>query len=305
MEPNEANHSSGGMWFSRPARDKLSQNWRIFHKDALAAIEDPTNAPYILRTYQTGPLDHLVRGLIKPVRHHKGVDPDDQHDVLRNLGRLLAARPKIMKDDAETLNPLCYVIAELFCCWTVRGCESVLFVKNSNLSVKDRKIQKMEAERKFGPWFIQLTKKAAERNDQRYDEGLSYIMEPWSRLRPGMEAFLEGWASGVKEEYRSTSSATRSRQTDTGLGCMALRTMATINTRRIPQETAERLAALEAWMGPGENQLSNEIVSTQQAAWDRYLLERSMRGLSKRSVKLLDETMGKSSDKSPTRGRKM
>jgi hypothetical protein len=64
-----------------------------------------------------------------------------------------------------------------------------------------------------------------------------------------------------------------------GLFALNLQAMATIISRRIPPATADRLEQFQQWTGDVSKKLNLDLFSTQQASWDRYVLERSLRGV--------------------------
>lgn len=282
MDEAQTQQASGG-WWPGPASGPCAQAWRDEHRAALALlwVNQGAKEPRLLASniqHLTQMVFDLVHRRPQACNSQAKIDPEDERVVLRTLGVFLSQKGP--KDDRLNIDPLFYLVEDLFQRWTARGCEGAVISPPASGVVR-WKNRPSSGEATYHHWIGDLIRRG-------FISGAPYgrqmdTLKPWRALRPGLETFLDGWISGQpkcdsKSEEEENTTAKR-RLTPTGAGCLALRSMATIIPRRIPPATADRLEQLERWMGPGKIEFSAELVATQQAAWDRYILERHLRSV--------------------------
>lgn len=264
-------------WWTGETCDQEAAKWRESHKVALLALEQEWGA---IGHIYIEDLARLVQSLVSKKPAGPKASPADQRTVFQNLGRLTAQHWPMEGGYLEE-TPLGYVLADVFRTWAACGCQGGVITPSASGVV--RWVTNPKAgECTYRHWSETLINAAC--GETGYYLSLVDRQQPWRTLRREVDAFLEGWAMSAAAPTGNGDTIamgpTRLQQGPIGLCCLALRSIVTLNPRRLSQTTAERLARLEEWMGPTaatKRRLPRGEVAQQQVAWDRYLLERTGR----------------------------
>jgi hypothetical protein len=298
MSKEEVLIANDKFWL-KPAKDEQAKIWRTSlwrtsHRAALALLHRSNQEkPFRLFVRQAEDLRILFYSLAHRDQNlsekHPRVNLEDLNFLMHRMEQYLARQTPDQRKGKNTDNPLIYFINELFEHWTARGCEgaSISPPESGTIAWKSRPSSKDQV---FPNW-IQVLSERATPNIEIHGKHLD-ILKPWGTLRKQMETFLNGWRGEVEETEEQTRALAKGSHTSIGLSGMALRSMATIITRCLPPKTVDQLYQLENWIGPGHFTITDSLVSSHQVAWDRYLIERSLRQVrvSEAKRKLMENT---------------